>query len=111
MTEFFKEVSQFLGEQIFANHHITILITLLIIAVICLVIALIKTRTNLRQSQYFLDVIRSVSKSISQNHEIAAFNENNEIIYTTHPQAYFDKESFFQVLIEKVTSSQNFQKF
>ncbi len=58
-----------------------------------------------------MDVIRSVSKSLSFNHELAAFNENGDIIYTTHPQLYSDKDSFFRSLMSKITASQDFQKF
>lgn len=58
-----------------------------------------------------MDIIRSVSKSLSFNHELAAFNENGDIIYTTHPQLYSDKDSFFRSLMSKITASQDFQKF
>jgi two-component system cell cycle sensor histidine kinase/response regulator CckA len=52
-----------------------------------------------------------VSKSLAQNHEIAAFNGNDEIIYTTHPQVYSNKEEFFQSLFGRVTASASFKNF
>ena len=71
----------------------------------------IKAKKNLRSAEYFLNVIRDVSKILSRNHEIVAFDKDDEIIYTTHPQLYENKEEFFQNLSTRVTASPNYQNF
>ena len=71
----------------------------------------LKTKRNLRSAEYFLNVIRDVSKALARNHEVTAFGENGDVIYTTHPQLYENKEEFMQNLSGRVTASTNFQKF
>lgn len=70
-----------------------------------------RARIELRNAEYFLNVIRSVSKVLARNHEIAAFNDDNEIIYTTHPQNYANKEEFFRSVSNRVKASPNFKNF
>jgi two-component system cell cycle sensor histidine kinase/response regulator CckA len=72
---------------------------------------LILSRKKRKKIEYFLRVIRTVSKAISKEHEITAFNENDEIIYTTHPHLYGDKDSFFKNLMNKVMVSCEFKDF
>ena len=71
----------------------------------------LRTKRNLRSAEYFLNVIRDVSKALARNHEVVAFGENGDVIYTTHPQLYENKEEFMQNLSGRVTASDNFQKF
>lgn len=71
----------------------------------------IKAKKNLRSAEYFLNVIRDVSRALSRNHEIVAFDEKDDIIYTTHPQLYDNKEEFLQNLSTRITASLNYQKF
>lgn len=86
-------------------------IAILILLILALSVLYHRSQRNLKNTEYFLDVIRTVSKTLSKNHEIAAFNENDEIIYTTHPQLYSNKEEFFQNLIGKITTSVDFKNF
>ena len=71
----------------------------------------IKAKKNLRSAEYFLNVIRDISKALSRNHEVVAFDETDDIIYTTHPQLYDNKEEFLQNLSTRVTASPNYQNF
>ncbi|MDO4974914.1 MAG: ATP-binding protein [Alphaproteobacteria bacterium] len=107
-----EKILEFINKDILISYQsLGISMIVLCGTILILFILLYKTKQNLNKSNYFLDIIRSISKSISKNHELAAFNENGDIIYTTHPQLYSDKNSFFQNLIGKVTASQDFQKF
>lgn len=107
-----KKFLEFINKDILVSYQfLGISMIVLCGIILILFILLYKTKQNLNKSNYFLDIIRSISKSISKNHELAAFNENGDIIYTTHPQLYSDKNSFFQNLMGKVTASQDFQKF
>ena len=106
------KILEFINKDILVSYQfLGISMIVLCGTILILFILLYKTKQNLNKSNYFLDIIRSISKSISKNHELAAFNENGDIIYTTHPQLYSDKNSFFQNLMGKVTASQDFQKF
>lgn len=106
------KILEFINKDILVSYQfLGISMIVLCGIILILFILLYKTKQNLNKSNYFLDIIRSISKSISKNHELAAFNENGDIIYTTHPQLYSDKNSFFQNLMGKVTASQDFQKF
>lgn len=112
MINLLERILVFTNQKVFISYQflgILLIIFIGIISIFC--ILLFKTKQNLDKSNYFLDVIRSVSKSLSLNHELAAFNEKGDIIYTTHPQSYSDKVSFFQNLVGKITASQDFQKF
>ena len=71
----------------------------------------IRARRNLRSAEYFLNIVRDVSKALSRNHEVVAFDESDDVIYTTHPQLYGDKEEFLQNLSTRVTASPNYQNF
>ena len=71
----------------------------------------IKAKKNLRSAEYFLNIIRDVSKILSKNHEVIAFDEKDDIVYTTHPQLYENKEEFLQNLSTRITASTNYQNF
>ena len=87
------------------------IISILLLVIIILVVLYCRVKRDLRCSEYFLNVIRSVSKALSKNHEIAAFSEDEDIMYTTHPQLYSNKEEFFRHLSGRVTASVNFKNF
>ena len=71
----------------------------------------LKTKRKLHSVEYFLNIVRDVSKILSRNHEVIAFNDKDDVIYTTHPQLYENKEEFLQNLSTRVTASQNYQNF
>jgi two-component system cell cycle sensor histidine kinase/response regulator CckA len=101
-------------QQITLDNPICILCTAVLILLLIsstLTYLLVLNRKKRKKNEYFLKVIRTVSKVISKNHEIAAFNENNEIIYTTHPHLYTDKDDFFKNLMNKVMVSCEFKDF
>jgi two-component system cell cycle sensor histidine kinase/response regulator CckA len=55
--------------------------------------------------------VRVVSKSISNNHEIVAFDSNDDVIYTTHPESYATKHEFTKLISGRVTSIDDLRIF
>lgn len=78
---------------------------LLVVVSIILLRLYTKTKNALKNAEHYLDVMRTVSKAISKYHEIAAFNDTGDIVYTTHPRAYSSKNEFFRHLLGKVVAS------
>jgi two-component system cell cycle sensor histidine kinase/response regulator CckA len=81
----------------------------------CLVLLFIRllyvSRRKLQNAEYYLDVIRTVSKGLADTHEIAAFNGQGDVIYTTHPYSYSNKREFIRNLTGKVMASIPFKNF
>ena len=71
----------------------------------------IKTKRNLKSDEYFLNVVRDVSKSIAEHHEISAFCDDGDLIYTTNPGVYENKEEFLQNISKRITASENYKNF
>lgn len=112
LIDILEKFSRAINEEISVSYHLLIFASFaVLIVVLFLTIRLIRQQKKLNNANYFLDIIRSVSRSIANNHELVAFDDNGDIVYTTHPKAYFNKESFFQNLTSRITASQNFQKF
>ena len=109
MFAILDKIEYLLSKDFFFSYQFAIAILILLILVISILYH--KSQRTLKNAEYFLDVIRTVSKNLSKNHEIAAFDENDEIIYTTHPQLYSNKEEFFRNLIGKITTSVDFKNF
>jgi two-component system cell cycle sensor histidine kinase/response regulator CckA len=71
----------------------------------------IKERRKNRVSNHHLNIVRVVSKSISNNHEIVAFDSNDDVIYTTHPENYMTKHEFTKLISGRVTSIDDLRIF
>ncbi|MDR0942521.1 MAG: response regulator [Holosporales bacterium] len=109
---FDKILKPFNGFSIEEFLHSTKFLALLLIGIsLTLLIQYLKIKKKLKNAEYYLDVIRTVSKSLAKHHEIAAFNENEEIVYTTHPHLYSNKKEFFRNLMGKITTSIAFKNF
>lgn len=101
-----------LNDQITISYKLlTLSIAVFLVILVVLIVFIYKSKTQLNLTSYYLDIIRSVSKALSNNHEIVAFNDEDDIIYTTHPTSYSNKEEFFRELISKVNASDNLQNF
>jgi two-component system cell cycle sensor histidine kinase/response regulator CckA len=74
-------------------------------------VLLVKEKKKNRVTAYYLDVVRIISKSISNNHEIVAFNSNDDVIYTTHPEHYVTKREFTKFISCRVTSTDDLTVF
>jgi two-component system cell cycle sensor histidine kinase/response regulator CckA len=64
-----------------------------------------------KQADYYLDIVRNVSKAICKDHEIAAFDEYDMVAYTTHPSMYQNKRDFLRILRGRVNTSPELQNF
>ena len=109
MLVLFSRLKEFFSWDIFLSHQFFIFILLVIAGVF--VTLYFRTRRDLQNANYFLNIFRDVSRALARNHEIAAFNEEDDIIYTTHPQLYGNKEEFLQNLSNHVLASANYSNF
>ncbi|MDR1034863.1 MAG: PAS domain-containing protein, partial [Holosporales bacterium] len=60
---------------------------------------------------YYVNVIRTISKSFSDYLDIIAMNGNDDVIYTTRPDLYITKQEFSRIMAEKVVSATELQTF
>ena len=89
--------------------YVILFLLLIICGLSYLCIKLFKIK---KKNKYYLDTIRTVSKSICQNHEIVAFDDSDSIVYATRPFYYRDKLEFLRSLSSRVNASDallNFQ--
>ncbi|MDR0640510.1 MAG: response regulator [Holosporales bacterium] len=86
-----------------------------IVGVVCfLLIIILVLRLIYRRNKvlsYYTDVIRTVSRAVSEHTEIIALNSNDEIIYTTHPGDYTTKQEFTRKITDKVVSVNELRSF
>jgi two-component system cell cycle sensor histidine kinase/response regulator CckA len=88
-----------------------LLVAALAIALLITIVAYRSLHRKLKTAEYYLDVARTVSKSVSKAHEIVAFNEDWNVIYTTHPNGYTTKKEFLRNVIGRATASGEFKSF
>ncbi len=70
-----------------------------------------KLYNSKKLADYYLDIIRTVSKGIQKSQELIAFDESQNVIYTTHPKLYHNKQEFIRHIISKVKSCLDCQSF
>lgn len=82
------------------------------LSIICILLLQCDKLTNEKKlANYYLDVIRTVSKGICKNHEIVAFDEKGYVIYTTHPTLYHNDKEFLRIIRSKTSDSYALQRF
>lgn len=64
-----------------------------------------------KMADYYLDVIRTVSKALHKKHEITAFDKNGDVIYTTHPSFYHNDKEFLRIIRSRINASHALQHF
>ena len=109
MLVLFSRLKEFFSWEIFLSYQFFIFILLVISGIF--ITLYFRTRRNLQDAEYFLNIVRAVSKALSRNHEIAAFDEESNVIYTTHPRLYETKEEFLRNLSSQVLASANYSNF
>ncbi|MBQ8650990.1 MAG: response regulator [Alphaproteobacteria bacterium] len=82
-------------------------ITLLCIIIAYLSIKCIKLTKAANDNEYYIKVIRAISKALSKNQEIAAFDEFGELVFATNHSSYRDKADFFKYISNRINSSQD----
>ena len=105
----FARLKELFSKDIFLTHQFLIFVLLVLLGIF--VTVYFRTRRDLQYANYFLNVVRAVSKALAKHHEITAFDESDDIIFTTHPQLYGNKEEFIQNLSSRVNASANFSNF
>ncbi|MDR0695347.1 MAG: response regulator [Holosporales bacterium] len=110
---FFEEAFGMIRELFHGNAYVNTQNGLIVAlaCVVALVIAYRRKSTALREAEYYLSVIRTVSKALAKNQEIVAFNKNEDIVYTTHPHLYSERREFFRYLIGHITASPELKTF
>ncbi|MDR1488287.1 MAG: response regulator [Holosporales bacterium] len=87
-------------------------IVIIFFVIICLLIfAYYKLHKAKNNADYYLNVIRTVSKALQKNYEIVAFDEGGNVIYTTHPSLYLSKTEFIRSISKRVMASAGLQRF
>ena len=91
--------------------HPVFIITVCIILILLLSFLYYKLNQSKKTSDYYLNIIRTVSKALCKNHEIIAFDQSDNVVYTTHPKLYHTKQEFIRFMIAKIKSCLNCQSF
>ncbi|MDR0744639.1 MAG: PAS domain-containing protein, partial [Holosporales bacterium] len=93
------------------KHIILLTFIILIVLLIFSIYLCIKIYTKNKTLNYYINIIRTFSKSISSKQEFIAFNENGEIIFTTHPYMYSNKKEFISSINTRVKASSELKTF
>jgi two-component system cell cycle sensor histidine kinase/response regulator CckA len=110
LTEFFRSVGDSVGKL--GAYKISVVVMLLSVAVTCVFCVMNhRLRKKNKNIEYYLDIIKTVSKTICKTHEIAAFNSNGDILYTTHPFLYGDMNEFLKFITGRSIASHDLQYF
>ncbi|MDR2459140.1 MAG: response regulator [Holosporales bacterium] len=107
----FSQTISELGSSCEPYKFYILLITVIIALLLGSVMMYRKMRRELNAAEYYLDVVRIVSRSLAKTHRIIAFNEAWNVIYTTHPNMYTTKKEFLQDVLGSVTASVEFKNF
>jgi two-component system cell cycle sensor histidine kinase/response regulator CckA len=110
VDSFFKTAYEFGASCAPYKFHI-LFIAIIAVLLAALVAVYRSLRGKLDSAERYLDVFRVVSKSIAKTHRIVAFNEDWDVIYTTHPSAYTTKKEFMRDVMGSVTASVEFKNF
>ncbi len=93
LAELYMEFKNFLSVDtlaILSLCSITGLITVLIFCVFY--------RKKYKAINYYLDIVRAVSVAIAKNNIVIAFNEDCDVIFSTHPLIYKTQDDFIEKL-------------
>jgi two-component system cell cycle sensor histidine kinase/response regulator CckA len=110
VASFLQAISE-LGSSCESYKFHILLIAIIVALVLGFVAMYRKMRRRVRAAEYYLDVVRIVSRSLAKTHRIVAFNEAWHVIYTTHPSMYTTKKEFLQDVLGSVTASVEFKNF
>ena len=79
-----------------------------VIILLCIFIKCNKIRKELESE---VDVLHAVSISLSNNNEIVAFNDDENIVYATYPNLYSNKDEFIDVLNRDISITTFYKAF
>ncbi|MBR1944435.1 MAG: response regulator [Alphaproteobacteria bacterium] len=78
------------------------------IILLCIVIRC--NRINKRLNKY-VDVLHTISISLSNNNEIVAFDESDSVVYATYPNLYSNKSEFIELLDSDISDNPPYRSF
>lgn len=93
LSSLYTDVKNLLSVDSFAILSLCSTIGLVIAIFLC-----IFYRKKYKSINYYLDIVRSVSFAISKNNIVIAFNEDYDIVYSTHPSIYKSQDDFIERL-------------
>lgn len=109
MFKLFDSIKLFNFDGFCWNSFIIAAVSLLIIGI--LILKYQNLANEKKTADYYLNIIRTVSKGLCRNHEIAAFNEDGDVVYTTHPGLYHNDKEFLRIIKSKINASNALQHF
>ncbi|MDR0552988.1 MAG: PAS domain-containing protein, partial [Holosporales bacterium] len=108
--EFLKSIGSSAGDSILYKSFIFAILSLVIVIGVFAVLYY-RQRKKINSIEYYLDIIRTVSRTICKSHEIAAFDLNGDILYTTHPFLYGNMSEFLRFITSRSIDSHELQHF
>lgn len=82
--------------------------TISFIILICVFIRCSRRNKNLGR---YVDILHTISISLSNNNEIVVFDENDSVIYATYPNLYSNKLEFIEILDGDISDTSAYKSF
>ena len=93
LSELYIEMKNFFSVDSFAILSLCSTIGLIVSIILC-----VHYKKKYKSTNYYLDIVRTVSLAIAKNNTVIAFNEDDEIVYSTHPMIYKSQDDFINKL-------------
>ncbi len=93
LSNLYTDIKTFLSVDSFAILSLCSTVGLIVAVILC-----IFYRKQYKSINYYLDIVRSVSLAIARNNIVIAFNEDCDIVYSTHPLIYKSQDDFIERL-------------
>ena len=106
LASFYDELKNLLSIDFFIL--LSICSTSTVIILLCIFIRC--NRIN-KELENYVDVLHTISVSLSNNNEIVAFNSDDYVIYATYPNLYSNKEEFIEVLNRDIAVTTTYKTF
>lgn len=91
LTELFTDIKNFLSVDTFAILSLCSTTGLISTLIFC-----IFYRKKYKSINYYLDIVRSVSVAMAKNNIVIAFNEDCDVVFSTHPLIYKTQDDFIE---------------
>ena len=93
LSNLYTDIKTFLSVDSFAILSLCSTVGLIVTVILCILY-----RKQYKSINYYLDIVRSVSLAIARNNIVIAFNEDCDIVYSTHPLIYKSQDDFIERL-------------
>lgn len=106
LASFYNELKNLLSIDFFIL--LSICSTSTVIILLCV---FIKCNRINKELEKYVDVLHTISVSLSNNNEIVAFNSDDCVVYATYPNLYSNKEEFIEVLNRDIAITTTYKAF